>query len=659
MSAQFGRVSLRGDQARSHYLDKVDSLLAPLGPDGLNRFSGDGIDILHRSFHTTRESRGQSQPVVAASGAVVTWDGRLDNREELIQQLNEVPRGSSDASIVAAAYDYWGIDCLAKLIGDWALSIWKPQDRTVVLARDFIGIRHLYYLVDEAQIIWSSILDPLVLLAGRSFLLSEEYLAGWLGHFPAAHLTPYVGIHSVPPSAYVLFQHGKHTARKYWDFDPNRTIRYQTDADYEEHFRLMFGQAVMRRLRSDSPILAELSGGMDSSAIVCMADELIEHRSVVVPRLDTVSFYDDSEPNWNERPYVARVEEKRGRVGSHIDVASQGDLNFDCNESVFRPTPAAITRVTRSASELTRCMQSGMYRVVLSGIGGDEVTGGVPTPIPELQDDLARCHFRGLAHALKTWALERRTPWFYLLIETASGFCPPIVASLRKSKAPPAWLHRGFAKRNRAALGGYERRITFRGPLPTLQQNLNTLESLRRQLGCSVANRPVTHERRYPYLDRDLLEFLYAIPREQLVRPGQRRSLMRRALVGIVPTEVLQRKRKAFVSRAPLVALSASVPGVNDLTTDMATASTGIVDADVFRRTLGSAQYNSEVPLVPLIRVLITEAWLKGTYARGVCVPGSVVAMDSITSKDSSRTRPRARKTFLQFGQKQINEERG
>ena len=87
-------------------------------------------------------------------------------------------------------------------------------------------------------------------------------------------------------------------------------------------------EAVRRRLRSDSPILAELSGGMDSSSIVCMADTIIARGNAETPRLDTLSYYDDSEPNWNERPYFTKVEEKRGRTGCHIDVRQARTFQF-------------------------------------------------------------------------------------------------------------------------------------------------------------------------------------------------------------------------------------------------------------------------------------------------------------------------------------------
>src|SRR6202040_1086421 len=101
--------------------------------------------------------------------------------------------------------------------------------------------------------------DPLVLLAAKSFALEEEYIAGWLSFFPATHLTPYVGIHSVPPSCFVRLESGRQVCSRYWDFDSSRRIRYRSDGEYEEHFRSVFAKAVQRRLRSDTPVLAELS----------------------------------------------------------------------------------------------------------------------------------------------------------------------------------------------------------------------------------------------------------------------------------------------------------------------------------------------------------------------------------------------------------------
>jgi asparagine synthase (glutamine-hydrolysing) len=620
MSAQFGKCNFDGKPVDPQELDRVRPVLAPYGPDAEGIFRTDNVGIIYRAFQTTKESRLENQPYVSPLGAVITWDGRLDNRSELIHKLGvELSSDSTDLSIVAAAYEHWGTESFAKLIGEWAVSIWSPRSQSMVLAKDFVGTRHLFYSFDDDQVTWSTILDPLVLFADKSFALCEEYVAGWFSFFPATHLTPYIGIHSVPPSSSVVIRNGKQTVTKHWDFDPAKRIRYNTDAEYEEHFRAVFAEAVRRRLRSDSPILAELSGGMDSSSIVCMADTIIARGAAETPRLDTISYYDDSEPNWNERPYFTKVEEKRGRAGTHIDFGKQESFKFEFESNHFAATPvSAGGRPSETSRQIAACLTSQGNRVVLSGTGGDEFTGGVPTPVPELEDLLAGGHIRTLAHQLRLWALNKRKPWFHLLFDAARGFFPASLVGVPIHKRPAPWFNPAFAKRNRAALTGYDERTKLFGPLPSFQGNLGTLDALRRQLACSDLSSDLPRDERYPYLDRDLLEFVFAIPCEQLVRPGQRRSLMRRALIGIVPDEVLNRKRKAFVTRGPRVGIAAELPRLMELGQHMLLSSLGIADSTRFVEALQNTRQGAEVPVVPLMRTLGIELWLRNLAARHV-----------------------------------------
>lgn len=611
MSVQFGRWKLDGRTNDQDYLKKVTAILAPYGPDATGFYFKGNVGIVYCAFHTTGESQGEVQPYVTSSGTVITWDGRLDNRAELIRLLGDASAfASADVTIVAAAYEKWGTNCFAKLIGDWALSIWDAKTHSLILAKDPIGTRHLYYSFDHRQIIWSTILDPLVLLAGKTFALCEEYIAGWFSFFPATHLTPYVGIHSVSPSSSVLLRHGKHEIFQYWDFDPGKKIRYRSDAEYEEHFRAVFSEAVRRRLRSHTPVLAELSGGLDSSSIVCMADAMIADGISETPRLDTVSYFDDFEPHWNERPYFTKVEEKRGRIGCHINAASDQSRTFEYESGRFLATPGSYVRPTEAAKQYAACLNTQGIRVVLSGIGGDEVTGGVPTPAPELEDLIAGAQFRTLAHQLKSWALNKRKPWFHLLFEAVRRFCPVKLVGVSKHKMPPAWLNPDFVRRNRRALHGYEARVNLFGPLPSFQENISTLDMLRRQLECDLLPSEPLCERRYPYLDRNLLEFLYAVPREQIVRPGHRRSLMRRALVGIVPEEILNRKRKAFVVRGPRAAVASQGATLLELNQHMLSSAFGITNAEEFRFALQKAHDGQAIPIVPLMRTLVVERWL-------------------------------------------------
>lgn len=619
MSIQFGTLSFTGQEESRERLDAVRKEMLRYASDRESELRDGTVTILYHPFHTTRESRWACQPFVSRAGTVVTWDGRLDNREDFSELSGEEPSSpSSDASIVAAAYERWGVKAFAKLIGDWAVSIWSPKENAVLLAKDHIGTRQLYYSISQRVVRWSTLLDPLVTLADAKLSLDEEYIAGWLSFFPDTRLTPFVEIHSVPASCYVRIENGLPLVGKYWDFDPVKEIRFRRDSEYEEHFRDLFARAVTRRLRSDAPVIAELSGGMDSSSIVCMADDVVA-RGAATATVHTVSYYDDAEPNGDDLCYATRIENQRGRPGCHISAGSCDLFKVRSRNSKFAATPSSIAESsTEGRRQFAALVGSRGIRVVLSGMGGDEVTGGVPTFVPELEDLISRARFRQLAGQLKLWALSKRKPWVHIFLESARGFFPLTFAGVPKHLRPPVWLRADFVARNKAALSGYLRRVKLFSPLPSFQENLSTIETLRRQMGCLSLSAEVRCEKRYPYLDRDLLEFLCAVPREQIVRPGQRRSLMRRSLAGIVPDEILNRKRKAFVSRSPLVSISAERSALLQMTREMVAASLEIVDSAAFREVVEQAIQGRPVPTVSLMRTLVLEAWLRCLVNNGV-----------------------------------------
>ena len=575
MCAQFGRWNFDGGATPVGYLEKVRQMFAACGPDGEARYRSPGFDLLYHSFETAELPSPELPPLVLPSGEVLTWEGRLDNRTELAADLNQRSSPSiRDLAIVAAAWERWGRHCLKRLTGDWALTVWSARDRTLLLAADILATRHLWYAIENNSARWSSVPDPLILLSERNLTLEEEYLAGWLASFPAAHLSPFREIHRVPPASTVVIRPGSVAVRPYWDFDGTRRIRYAGDGDYEEHFLDLFRQSVQRRLRSNSPVLAELSGGMDSSAIVCVADQLTAVSGGM--KIDTVSWYNDSEPHWNERPWFTRVESHRGQTGLHVDanaVRSEPDLEGARFE--FRPGASAST------NPMLQFMIRRGHRVLLSGIGGDEFLGGVPTPLPELEDLLVCGKVPALWRRMLSWALVQRRPCIDLLHDTMRGFLP----------FPP---------------GGGQRQIPWLLP-----------DFVRRQLGSMDLPAGHPFERRYPFLDQDLLEFLFAIPREQLIRPGQRRSLMRRALRGVVPDAILDRRRKAFISRAPVRYLEQHLRQF-DGSGPLACEKAGILDSVKYRSALSAACAGKGIPLMPLMRALAIEQWLQAPGPGGL-----------------------------------------
>jgi asparagine synthase (glutamine-hydrolysing) len=628
MSVQFGLWNFDHATIEPNYVAEIRATLAAHESEEVFGYSAREVQVFYRPFQVTPESDRERQPFLSRSGRVVMWDGRLDNRKELTASLRSELRGDlTDVAIAAAALESWGIAALGKLIGDWALSVWDPAAQTVLLAKDFLGAKALYYTIEGNAFAWSTLIDPLLFSKVRPFRLQEEYIAGWFSHFPATHLTPFVGIHSVPPATYVLFRPANTTVRLYWNFDPNKKVSYRDDREYEEHFRTVFGESVRRRLRSTTPVLAELSGGMDSSSIVCMADVLTAG-GFSDARLDTISYFDHSEPNWDEAPFFEKVEQQRGRAGRHIALDFRKHWHPICSPHVFAGTPGAGINLNENA-DYEAHLRSGGYRVLLQGIGGDESLGGVPTPLPELANLLVSGRLPTFLRQLMTWAVARKIPALYLLVDTLRQFLPTVFD--RDVPAMPTWLHPQFASCNARALRGYPRRFRLFGPLPSFQANMAALDSLRRQIGSAALSPRLRLERRYPYLDRDLLEYLYAVPREQIVRPSQRRSLMRRALVGIVPGEILNRRRKAFIARAPLTSLRVELPELVELTKNMTLHRAGIVDAAAFRAFLTKAADGGELPIVPALRTLLVEAWLSHLEAwTGRFIPGRCIVKLSL-----------------------------
>jgi asparagine synthetase B (glutamine-hydrolysing) len=153
--------------------------------------------------------------------------------------------------------------------------------------------------------------------------------------------------------------------------------------------------------------------------------------------------------------------------------------------------------------------------------------------------------------------------------------------------------------------------------LPSFQENLATLNVLRRHLADWVVRTEVLREVRFPFLDRDLLEFLYAIPREQVVGVGKRRFLMKRALANLVPGQLLNRRRKAFLQQQT-EALSEELACLTKIAAPALVSSIGIVDAERFSKALQELQRNDHAAMLGVIRTLTLESWLRHLIAKGI-----------------------------------------
>jgi asparagine synthase (glutamine-hydrolysing) len=525
------------------------------GPDSRTTEFHGSIGMIYQMFDSgTKVSRGP-QPHRSESGSTMMWDGRLDNRDDILAALDsrDIQRQDadgchvpSDIEILHALYNRYGVESFSRIIGDWALCIWDPSSKRLTMACDFVGIRHLYYCNLQNAVLWCSDLGALVRGAGRSFAPNDAYIAEYLEAMPHPSRTPYEGVEALPPGHWVEITETKSVVHRYWTWDISRPIRYKSDEEYEEHFRHELRRSVSRRLQSDYPVMAELSGGLDSSSIVCTADDILNSEGAATPALHTLSYYHDEEPSCDERPYFSVIEGKRGRSGTHINSARYETLTM--NWPTFIPVPIYPHGVIEAETELREVLQRHSARTILSGLGGDEFLGGVPTGIPELADLLRARALTNFCRSLGQWSrVHRSSRWELLSVSLGAALTLKLRDVSVFTSQRTSILSDSLAKYSRSGRVQKANSIDWMtaGSTPTQRMFVEAWCGLQRQ--CAHMHLPLygTYQRTYPCLDRDLLSFLFNIPRTQIIRAGERRSLMRRSLGSLVPREILWRKNKA------------------------------------------------------------------------------------------------------------------
>jgi asparagine synthase (glutamine-hydrolysing) len=615
MSVQAGIVNFDGAPVERATVHQITQGIVNYGPDGEGTFGEGPLRLFYRPLYTTAEARLESQPHVADNGHVLMFDGRLDNRDELLHSLQDYTLDcQGDVCVVSSAFSRWGTGAFAKLIGDWAVTIWIPDKKEIILARDYIGVKQLFYYCTRRRVLWCTSLAALA-FCGDRFTICDEYIAGYFSFWPDAHLTPYREIRSVGPGEFVSIHDGHITESSYWTFNADRKLRYGSDAEYEEHFRFLFRQAVRRRLRTDGPILAELSGGLDSSSVVCMADDILQNEGMQTAAIDTLSFSDRSEPDETDLDYFVQVEQQRGRVGHHIELKGVGD-SYSFDPSSFTATPGFTVREELKTAQAD-VIKRGEYRVVLSGSGGDQVMGRGLDPRIQMAQFVRELRVADLARLLSAWSMCSQRPLCHLLYQSLAILLPTSLRALMKPVGEVApWLNRGFALRHEVA-----------NRLLPAADGAWVWAPIKRywfQMVCNIGGEMTYRgasawETRYPFLDQHLLEFMISIPPDQLVRPGQRRSLTRRSLVGIVPSAILSRDSKSSCSRCDVMTLDKHWSKVEGLLKSPVSATLGYLDPSGLRRAAEAMKCGKVPPYsVGLLRAISLELWLQQAADRGL-----------------------------------------
>jgi asparagine synthase (glutamine-hydrolysing) len=613
MSIIFGMVRKQGGCVIEEDLRLMGNPTRRFAAEGTHvRASGmAGMGIQPNSTH--ERANLELQPGDLA-GNVAVLDGRLDNYQDLCDLLDLRSEETSDSQIVLASYTRWGEQCFARFVGDWAVAIWSPLLASLYLARDHAGTRTLYFKRTDQGISFSTYLDTFI-CESRQPDVDIFYAARYLAGFPAGDLTPYRDVTAVTPAHFLVFRETNISRRAHWNWVATDQIAYKADSEYEEHFLELFTQSVKRRTGPGASILAQLSGGMDSSSIVCLSDSMRRSGGCGTQDLvDTISYFDDTEPHWNERPFFSAVERNRGKTGFHVDVSKRKRSFKGISRSErLCCGPGGDSSTLLAEDQLETLIGPRGYRVILSGIGGDELLGGVPTVIPQLADFAFSGQVRKLFSVALAECLSTKAPILQLLFKTAVFTAELYLPEFQlSSKLTPPWLTTHGKKLLRKSIAPRSP-VRFWPPgYPSAIESGATWWKVLDSMPHLVPSSLTRYEYRYPYLDRDLVDFLFRVPKDQLVRPGRRRSLMRSALKTIVPVEVLERRRKGYLSRTQALSL---VEEREEITSKMASSllsSYRLTDPTVLRRHLSAVGSRHEERWVPtLTRAVLFEVFLR------------------------------------------------
>jgi asparagine synthetase B (glutamine-hydrolysing) len=535
----------------------VDSL-APYGPDGgADASPAPGVMMAARRLQVTVEDRADTQPVELANGGHLTWDGRLDNRLDLMAELGmPASVAIADATVVGRAIERWGEErTWPRLIGDWSAALWDPESRSIVLANDFMGVRPLYFLVADSYCAWSTALEGLVSITGRRTDLDDVFFMCSVMRSRMPGRTPYRGIHALMAGHRTRIDANGVRDGQYWHL-PDTMLRYRDRRDYQVRLRELLRQAVARRIRSDRPVWMELSGGWDSSSIVCMAARLAEEGGPV-PQLATVSYVLPDDPESDETRFIASVEEQVGLPHEHVAL-HRGNTFVIPNPVHFRTASSQVLAAYER-------MRAAGARALLSGRMGDGVFGNFPVEHTSIVAALRGLQLPTLVRELRAWSLDAHETAWSLLGHALGELAPAryverrdaasVLASLthwakgRRLKpeevfsVPPAAMEHFYAVQ---AIHTRWRLREHRDWRSSQFLAAAALYSLNLELSSPPEAPDVC--KTYPLTDRDLIEYVASIPATVLCEPRRPRALMRNAIGPILPRRIEARFSKGHAA---------------------------------------------------------------------------------------------------------------
>src|SRR2546428_3117622 len=610
--------------------EKPLAITGPGTPPAGGRYA---LGLGHRRLAIVDLSPLGHQPMATDDGrSWVTYNGEIYNHIELREELRAKGhrfRSSSDTEVLLAAYQEWGEACVTRFNGMFAFAIWDGGRRRLVCARDRLGVKPFYYAWDGARFAFASEIKGLLPVLGRPSPNQRavfDYLEGaCLDH---SEDTFFEGIRQLPPAHTLIVEDDRLTMTRYWglpEFDEGERL---SSLEAAERFRHLFRDAVRLRLRSDVPIGTCLSGGLDSSSIVCVANDLRfgEHtvpRELSGERQKTFSscFQD---PAYDERQFIRPVVERTG-AEAHYTFPDPKELADSVSQLVWRQDePFGSASIFAQWNVMGLAAQRGV-KVLLDGQGSDELLAGYHGFFGAFFADLAaRKQWLGLLRELAAYRRLHGPVPKYVVANLARAFLPsPLVRFVRSRVTGSVdWIASEF----RRQWGPTPAAPTLAGShLHTMQYQLLAWSGLRALLHYEDRNSMAFGiETRLPFLDYRLVEFLYGLEPELKIRNGWTKAVLREALAGVLPDEVRWRKDKmGFVTPEDIWFRTSLREMTRDILSDARTRARGYLNVEAALQEFEAHEAGRKNISFTIWRWLNLELWCRTFVDHPSCAASS------------------------------------
>ena len=558
MSGILGFWNLDGKPVDPGIVSRMSDTLRHRGLDGEGRAMVGPVAFVQQHVWMTTEEEADRLPLISPQGAWLIIDGRIDSRDELVARLG-LARDTSDAACVLAAYSAWGESFVDRLTGDFALALYDPVERRVLLARDALGIRPLYHFRNNRLFAFASEIKALLAHPEIPTVLSVDGVADFMliGSRPLDRqdVTCFEGISALVPSHLLVATPRAVVSRRYWDFDGGRTIRLSSRNEYVEAFRERFAAAVRRRIRSRWPVAVSISGGFDSSSILCQALTLNADRPLC-PAVTGISYLGTADTEADERRYLTHIERDYAIAIERFDMEPLLGVLEDAAEQVRAVEAPFLDYMWRITRHQHRRSAAQGARSFLTGHWGDQMLFSSAY----LADLFARFRWSEVRRHLHEYrryygdeAVRVLTGLFAL--DAARAFLParllPLAKRLRRglkrSPVTAPWFSTAFLRRG---LRFAAAPVTVPLEFHSVHARSIYLEARSKyHVHCLEWNNKAAALNgltcAFPFLDRDLIQFLMAVPGEVQNTDGVPRALAREAMRGVLPDEIRERVWKA------------------------------------------------------------------------------------------------------------------